>query len=102
MPSHPASSLLLAQVSPCARLLAWELSSPCAKLHPRRSLLSSVGFREKGGMQAQRQGVHFTKFLLIFRKFTTEPQALKEQCDCHKEQCGKAGIHACAALPHAP
>lgn len=52
-------------------------------------------------MHEQQQDLHFTKFLQIFRKFTTETQTLKEQCDCHKEQCGKTSIHACAALPHA-
>lgn len=103
MPSHPACFLLLTQVSQCAKLLAWELRAHSVPNCICEGLCSPLWVSGKRrGCRHKGKGSHFVRFLLIFRKFTTEPQALKEQCDCHKEQCGKASIHACAALPHAP
>lgn len=101
--SQPPPCSVLGSVNVPNASFLWAETLLCAKLHPLRSLLllSTLDLRGEEGMWAHRQGTHFTKFLLIFRKFTTEPQTLKEQCDCHKEQCGKTSIHACAALPHA-
>lgn len=99
--SQPSLFHVLRSVSVPNASSPWADTLLCAKLHPLRSLLSTSDLRRKGGMHEQQQDLHFTKFLQIFRKFTTEMQTLKEQCDCHKEQCGKTSIHACAALPHA-
>lgn len=99
--SQPCPSPVLRSVSVPNASFLWAETLLCARLHPLRSLLSTLDLRRKGGMHEQQQDLHFTKFLQIFRKFTTETQTFKEQCDCHKEQCGKTSIHACAALPHA-